>query len=253
VFVAGTDTGVGKTLLTALLLAHLRSRGAAAVAVKPFATGGPADARLLGQLQPGTLGLAQINPFFFPEPVAPLVAARRCGRRVSLARVQAWLAGLPVAGGPLLVEGAGGLLTPLGPGYTLRELIRATDGRTVIVAPNRLGVLNQVLLVCEALRAAGRAASAVVLMGRPRPDASTSTNGPVLASWIVPVPVLELPHLGPRANRPRAVLRLARTHAPLLSQLARALGIGQKPEPVSRTSTADGSIPRPRPRSDNRR
>lgn len=224
VFITGTDTGVGKTLLTALLLAHLRADGVPAMAVKPFATGSPADALLLERFQPGVLSRRQLNPFCFPAPLAPLVAARQCGRRVPLARALAWLHGLPNLGGSLFVEGAGGLLTPLGPGYTLRELIAATGGRTVIVAPNRLGVLNQVLLVREALRAASLPMAGVVLMGRSRPDASTATNAAVLAEWVAPGRVWELPHLGAGASRPAAVARCAHDHRRLLARLAATLG-----------------------------
>jgi dethiobiotin synthetase len=224
VFITGTDTGVGKTLLTALLLAHLRAGGVPAQAVKPFASGSQADARLLTRLQPGALSLSQVNPFSFPEPLAPLLAARRCGRRVSLDRALAWLRTLPDAGGPLLVEGAGGLLTPLGPGFTLRDLIAAVDGRVVIVAANRLGVLNQVLLVREALRAACLGLAAVVLMGRPRPDTSAPTNGRLVAELIVPSPVFKLPYLGAGARRAGAVARLAGERRRLLARIAEAAG-----------------------------
>src|SRR5260221_14172519 len=84
IFITGTDTGVGKTLLTALLLAHLRQNGVPALALKPFCSGGRADAELFHALQDGDLTLDEINPFYFREPIAPLVAARKHRRRIQL-------------------------------------------------------------------------------------------------------------------------------------------------------------------------
>ena len=76
IFITGTDTGVGKTLLTGLLLHHLRQSGCHALAMKPFCSGSRADAEFLHAVQDGELTLDEINPFFFAEPLAPLVAAR---------------------------------------------------------------------------------------------------------------------------------------------------------------------------------
>ena len=77
IFITGTDTGVGKTLLTALLLHHLRQTGVHALAMKPFCSGGRADVRLLQSLQRGELSDAEMNPFYFAEPIAPFVAAKK--------------------------------------------------------------------------------------------------------------------------------------------------------------------------------
>src|SRR5262245_14497872 len=86
-FVTGTDTGVGKTLMTALLLAHLRAHGHNAIALKPFCSGTRDDAELLHSLQVGDLSLNEINPFYFDEPIAPIVAARKHRRRIPLPAV----------------------------------------------------------------------------------------------------------------------------------------------------------------------
>src|SRR5258708_5061536 len=75
-FITGTDTGVGKTVLTGLLLSHLRQHGCRVLAAKPFCSGDRSDARLLRALQDDELELDEINPYYFPEPLAPLVAAR---------------------------------------------------------------------------------------------------------------------------------------------------------------------------------
>ncbi len=87
IFVTGTDTGVGKTLLTGLLLCHLRRRGVNALAMKPFCSGGRNDIELIQALQNHALPDEEVNPFYFPEPLAPLVAARKHRRRISLSQV----------------------------------------------------------------------------------------------------------------------------------------------------------------------
>src|SRR5947209_4920543 len=90
IFVTGTDTGVGKTLLTAVLLSHLRQQGVHALAMKPFCSGceaGLTDVDILYRLQDQELATHEINPFFFPEPLAPLVAARCHRVRITLNEV----------------------------------------------------------------------------------------------------------------------------------------------------------------------
>src|SRR5579862_1215230 len=137
IFITGTDTGVGKTLLTALLLCHLRENGCRALALKPFCSGGRADAQLLHQLQERELTLNEVNPFYFPEPVAPLISARKHHRYISLDQVvrrinsiASPLSSVRAGSTPkcptqnlklktqsyLLIEGSGGLLVPLGEG-----------------------------------------------------------------------------------------------------------------------------------------
>ena len=84
IFVTGTDTGVGKTLLTASLLHYLRQAGVNALAMKPFCSGGTGDVDLLQQIQGAEHPAEEINPFYFPEPVAPYVAARWQRRRIGM-------------------------------------------------------------------------------------------------------------------------------------------------------------------------
>jgi len=225
VFVTGTDTGVGKTVLTALLLNHLRRAGGRALAMKPFATGAPADAVLLDRLQEGGLPMARLNPFRFRAPLAPLVAARREGKAVALGTALAAIRAVRAGCEVLIVEGCGGLLTPLGPGYSARELIAKLGCRVVVCARNRLGVLNQVLLALEVLRANGTPPAAVVLMGVRRPDNSARSNVRALEELALPTPVVSLPWLGARAASKRAILAAASRLRPLLRRLEESLGL----------------------------
>src|SRR4051812_14027143 len=104
-FITGTDTGVGKTIFTGLLLHHLRQRHHA-LAMKPFCSGGRADVKLLRAMQDEELTEAEINPFYFPEAVAPLVSLRQRHRTVSLVEVVRRIREIAARCEWLLVEGS---------------------------------------------------------------------------------------------------------------------------------------------------
>ncbi|SPE62712.1 ATP-dependent dethiobiotin synthetase BioD (modular protein) [Verrucomicrobia bacterium] len=232
VFITGTDTGVGKTVLTALLLQHLRSGGWRAAAMKPWCSGGRADAELLHALHDGMLTLAEVNPYHFRPPVAPLVAARRAGRTVSLAEVLRSIAavrrellstpqptrvkgrrGRSPSCGCLLIEGCGGLLAPLGDGYTLLDVIETLGGEVIVVAANRLGTINHTLLSIRALHNAGLQSTAlkVVLMNHHRRDASCASNASLLSELLAPIALFNIPFLGQRCATAPAIKRAAST------------------------------------------
>jgi len=208
-FITGTDTGVGKTLLTGALLDYLRHRGVDALAMKPFCSGGAEDLDFLDALQPGRLARRRMNPFFFPEPVAPLVSARWHYRTIPLARVVRAVHGVARECAHLLIEGSGGLMVPLGENYDALDLITRLRCAVMVVACNRLGTINHTLLTVRALRAARIHQVKVVLMdggapagGPGRPDRSVGSNPRLLAELLSPVPVLRLPFLGRNASRP---------------------------------------------------
>ncbi len=185
-FITGTDTGVGKTVLTALLTRFLRARGIPAAALKPVCSGGRADARALHAAMAGALTLDEINPWHFRAPVAPSLAARRENKTVKLPQVLAHLRALQKRFDVLLVEGAGGLLSPLGENFNSRDLISALRATPIIVAPNKLGVVNQILLTLEALPKNLRAKARIVLISPPKPDAATKSNTKLLAQFVPP-------------------------------------------------------------------
>ena len=206
VFITGTDTGVGKTVLTALLTRHLRERGINAVALKPVCSGDRADARALHTASAGALTLDEINPWHFRAPVAPLLAARRERRRVALADVLAHVRTMQKRFDVVLVEGAGGLLSPIGDNFDSRDLIAALRATPMVVCPNRLGVVNQVLLTLAALPRSASRRARVVLMSPVKPDASTSTNVSLLAEFLDAKRIYCLPWLGGRID-PEKVLK----------------------------------------------
>jgi dethiobiotin synthetase len=208
-FITGTDTGVGKTVLTVLLVKFLRGRGVNAAALKPVCSGGRGDARKIfaamggavevqspkSKVQSLTLSLDEINPWHFRAAVAPLLAARRENKKVKLSQVVAHARAMQKRFEILLIEGAGGLLSPLGENFNSRDLIVALRAMPVIVAQNKLGAVNQVLLTLEALPESLRAKSRVVLVSPPKPDASTRTNATLLAEFFDAGRIFLLPRI----------------------------------------------------------
>jgi len=235
---------VGKTVLTALLLSHLRQSRLRAFAIKPFCSGGRSDAELLHELQDNDLSLNEINPFYFPEPVAPLVAARKHRRQIRmndvLRHIDAAISRLltienrksKIENPALLIEGAGGLLAPLGENFNLLDLILALSRirrqafsiQTIIVAPNRLGTINHTLLTAHRLRVAKIRRFKVVLTDASRPDASSKSNAAVLGELLAPNPVECIPFLGRQASRLGNIGKNSKRLAEVLARIALPAG-----------------------------
>jgi dethiobiotin synthetase len=182
-FITGTDTGVGKTMFTVLLLKFLRGEGVNAAALKPICSSGRDDARKILAVMDGTLSLDEINPWHFRAAIAPSLAARQEKKAVRLASVAAHIRTMQKRFDILLVEGAGGLLSPLGENFNSRDLMVALNATPFIVSPNRLGVVNSVLLTLEALPKKLRAKARVVLMPQRKQDSSAKTNGALIAEF----------------------------------------------------------------------
>ena len=184
IFITGTDTGVGKTMLACLLTRYLRGAGVSVGALKPVCSGGRADARLLHAALDGALALDEINPWHFRAPLAPVLAARREGRKLRRNGVVACVRRMRKQFQVLLVEGAGGLLSPLGEDFDSRDLILSLRATPVVVCPNRLGAVSQTLLVLAALPRRVSSQAQVVLMSPARSDAASRNNRRLLGEII---------------------------------------------------------------------
>ncbi len=195
-FITGTDTDVGKTVLTALLTRFLSERCVNAVALKPICSGGRADARALRAAMDGALPLDEINPWHFRAPIAPLLAARRERKHVRLSGVLAHVRAMQKRCDVLLIEGAGGLLSPLGKNFDSGDLIAAMGALPLVVAPNRLGAVNHILLTLEALPRSAAARARVVLISPPKREAAAGTNAKLLAEFFDAKRIFTLPWLG---------------------------------------------------------
>jgi malonyl-CoA O-methyltransferase len=199
--VVGTDTGVGKTIVSALLAESWAARGPVAY-WKPVATGGyPGDpdrdaatvARLVG---PEVQVLPEV--YLFPDPLSPHLAARLAGATIDPARVLADLEQhRRVPGRALVVEGVGGLLVPLtDEGHLLADFLVAARLPCLLVARSTLGTINHTLLSLEALRARDLTIAGVVLDGPPNPENRRAIERLGRVPVVAEVPPLTLDRAG---------------------------------------------------------
>ena len=172
-FVTATGTDCGKTFVTAGLLRHLRALGQPARALKPVvsgfdeaAPGGSDPAELLAAMgEPVTAQtLAAIAPLRFKAPLAATMAARLEGRSLTLADIlRACEAAMADPRGPLLIEGAGGVMSPFAEGVTCLDAIKALGLPCLLVTGTYLGAISHTLTALEAMRAAGCAPRAIAV------------------------------------------------------------------------------------------
>ena len=162
-FVTGTDTGVGKTLVTAALLRALRESGLEVAGMKPIAAGavaGPegranADALLLQSESSVHHPYALVNPCLFEPAIAPHIAAAESGVAIDTDRIKAAHAELRASADVVIAEGAGGFLVPLDAARSCAELPALLGMDVILVVGLRLGCLNHALLTAEAIAARG--------------------------------------------------------------------------------------------------
>jgi len=223
-FVTGTDTGVGKTVVTGLLLRHLQEEGVKVRGIKPFCSGTTDDVRFLQELQGGKVQAGKINPFFFPKALAPGVQPWRGGRRPGLQETLEFIEESGSQCEVLLVEGCGGVMVPLGPGFMLLDLVRALQCRVVLVAANRLGAINHTLLTLESLKSAGIQEVAVILSETERGNRMVKrSNAEFLKNAVDAKPLISLGFLGENGI---SVAVMKKTCKKMKKHLARVVGSG---------------------------
>lgn len=238
IFVTGTDTNVGKSVVTALALAHLTRMGAKVKALKPFCSGERTDALLLWELQERTLSLDEVNPFYFDRPVSPWTAARANGREITMGDTIKAILPHTLSDGYLLIEGAGGLMSPLGERFHAGDLIAELRGQVILVAANRLGVINHTLLTLEALEKRQLPVAALVLNDLSPAEPVMDSNEQDLRILLPDLQTIRIPFIEqytPDAERIRIeALRHERTLARLLIEQ------GKKNPP---DTVAEGTFP----------
>jgi dethiobiotin synthetase len=202
--ITGTDTGVGKTWVGRALAHALVSAGRRVVAVKPVETGCQGDRSHLedGALLAAATGQAEPRAalFRFSAPVAPALAAEREGETIDLDALVLRIEELSTDAEVLLIEGAGGLLSPITWEWTIVDLARSLGAGALVVATDRLGTINHTQLTLSALELAGLDVTGVVLTPPETADDSTGTN----AAAIVRLSGLERVLALPRENDPSA-------------------------------------------------
>lgn len=223
-FVTGTDTGVGKTVVACALAEQLRARRVDVGAMKPIETGvgpqGPLDAIALAEAAGSGDPLGRVCPVRLALPAAPDVAAEAEGRRVDLAAVRAAWAELRARHELLLVEGAGGLLVPIAAGFSMADLARELALPLLVVARGRLGTVNHTLLTLEVAAGRGLPIAGVVISHGPLPLSSAdAANLRTLRTALGPRLVGELPPFEPGGSPPGDAIDVDR----LLARAAAAL------------------------------
>jgi dethiobiotin synthetase len=165
--VTGTDTGVGKTFLTSGLVRYSRSKGIDSVGMKPI---------------------------WYRTPVAPYTASIIEDRLIDLNAIREAFEQLAKKHSSVLVEGVGGIAVPISAHYDFRDLARVLRLNVILVAANRLGVLNHARLTLEAIRASGLPCSLIALNSvHPDSDVSQTTNLSILEN-LLDVPVVAVEH-----------------------------------------------------------
>ncbi|MDP1634998.1 MAG: dethiobiotin synthase [Gallionellaceae bacterium] len=155
-FITGTDTDVGKTLISCALLHAFAAQGKSVAGFKPVAAGCDEcdhndDAKVLRAASSLRLTYGQVNPYCFPHAIAPHLAARHAGVRIEFKRILTSYRELAGQADEVIVEGAGGFLVPLNDKQTSADLAKALDLPVILVVGMRLGCLNHALLTMSAI------------------------------------------------------------------------------------------------------
>ena len=162
-YVTGTDTGIGKTHVSCLLIASLRARGLTTLGMKPVASGCEDsvfglrndDALRLQAAASVTVDYADVNPYAFRDPIAPHLAAAEAAMPIEPARIATAFARLASRADAVVVEGVGGWAAPLGDRLDQADLVHALDLDVVLVVGLRLGCINHARLTARAIAADG--------------------------------------------------------------------------------------------------
>jgi dethiobiotin synthetase len=190
IFITGTDTGVGKTLIAGGLAACCRRGGARIGVMKPVESGcrrteqglQPDDALFLKKMAASADALDDIVPYRLEQPLTPSVAAALSGSVIDLQVINSAYRRLAVQNDLVLVEGAGGLLAPITGHATGVDLIKLLQIPIIVVARNALGTINHTLLTVEHARRSGLTVLGIILnQSTPVPDLSAETNPGIIA------------------------------------------------------------------------
>jgi dethiobiotin synthetase len=183
--ITGTDTGIGKTFCGCGLIRAARAAGVKCTGMKPFCAGDTSDVELIAAAGGNEVPHHLLNPIWLRPPLAPYAAAMLENRPIDITAVQKAYHELAAKFDLVLVEGAGGLLVPILRDYNFRDLAVDLDLGVVLVAPNRLGVINHVLLSAESMANASlRLALLILNEVDPEPTLATQTNPSILGELL---------------------------------------------------------------------
>jgi dethiobiotin synthetase len=207
-FLTGTDTGIGKTLVTCALLLRARRDGLAAAGLKPVAAGTDAagrndDVEAIVAASGMALAPATVNPYCFAPAIAPHIAAAEAGRSIDFAVIADACAAAVRQADLVVVEGVGGFRVPLGVDRDSADLAVALDLPVILVVGMRLGCLNHALLTAEAIAARGLTLAGWVA-NRVDPDMPRFAENLAALTARLPAPLLGCIPFLPGADPARA-------------------------------------------------
>jgi dethiobiotin synthetase len=184
-FITGTDTGVGKTFVTGGIAAVLKEKGINVGVMKPVETGcpekdgrlEPQDALFLKKAAGVNDSIDLINPYRFKAPLAPSIASRLENKNIDLNKIKDCYDKLASLHRVMLVEGAGGLLTPLNDTETIADLVKLLNLPLIVIAASRLGTINHTLLTIKYAQSLGIEIKGIIInYPALATDESLSTN-----------------------------------------------------------------------------
>jgi dethiobiotin synthase len=204
VFVTGTDTAIGKTTFSALLISMLKRAQMHVRYFKPIQTGADSDTDAIARLSGLNRDRILESSYQFVEPMAPYRAAELNGHEIEIDPIKReFFQAMKTANDFWVVEGVGGLLVPINSRQTVRDLALSLELPLLIVASTRLGTINHILLTVEAARSAGCLVLGLVLNGEDDPGLADLlarlTNLPLLAK-VAPINKISAKSIGELAD-----------------------------------------------------
>jgi dethiobiotin synthetase len=198
-FVTGTGTEVGKTVVAAAIARTLAAEGKRVAVFKPAVTGleeeGETDHGLLRRASGSEQSDEQIAPYRYEPPASPHLAAALAGEEIDPERLRQAASEAAEGADAIVCEGVGGLLVPLSPTYLVRDLAVDLGYPLVIVAAPGLGTINHTLLTIESARTAGLDVVAVVLNPWPKEPTEIEQSNRKTIATLGNVPARTLPQL----------------------------------------------------------
>lgn len=232
IFITGTDTGVGKTLVAAALTSIIKRRGVQVGVMKPVETGvetsnelGP-DAALLARCAGSSEPAERISPYRFPLPASPDQAAKAAGETIHPSEILSAEQELASRHEFMVVEGAGGLMVPLRGGYLIADLARELGYPLLVVARPSLGTVNHTLLTIHAARSMELEVAGFIINRMPEPAGPIEEAAPhALASLASADLLAVLPEVDGSEQEQVASLAAALENAPTFEWLLNAFGL----------------------------
>lgn len=199
VFVTGTGTEVGKTVVAAAIARTLADEGRRVAVFKPAVTGldegVETDHELLRRASGSSQSDAEIAPYRYGPPASPHLAAALAGEEIDPERLRRAARAAAADADAIVCEGVGGLLVPLSPAYLVRDLAVDLGYPLIVVAGPGLGTINHTLLTIEAARAAGLEVTAVALNPWPQQPSEIERSNRETIAKLGEVEILTLPQI----------------------------------------------------------